>query len=114
MPRGDRTGPNGMGPMTGRGLGYCAGNNRPGYMEPGPGPGFGRGYGRGFGRGFGRGMGYRRFGYYPPQAPANYNPAYNSSVNKEDELNYLKDTAKNLEKELENINERIKELQNEE
>lgn len=25
MPGGDRTGPLGMGPMTGRGLGYCAG-----------------------------------------------------------------------------------------
>ncbi|NLG67487.1 MAG: DUF5320 domain-containing protein, partial [Actinobacteria bacterium] len=25
MPRGDGTGPEGMGPMTGRGAGYCAG-----------------------------------------------------------------------------------------
>ena len=30
MPRGDRTGPQGMGPMTGRGAGLCAGFNMPG------------------------------------------------------------------------------------
>ncbi len=35
MPRGDRTGPSGMGPMTGRGMGYCAGFDRPGYMQRG-------------------------------------------------------------------------------
>jgi hypothetical protein len=34
MPRGDGTGPAGMGPMTGRGAGYCAGNDAPGYMNP--------------------------------------------------------------------------------
>jgi hypothetical protein len=34
MPRGDRTGPAGMGPMTGRAAGYCAGYNVPGYMNP--------------------------------------------------------------------------------
>jgi hypothetical protein len=62
MPRGDGTGPMGWGPMTGRGMGYCAGFNAPGYMIPGPGMGYGRGRGRG--RGFGRGMGYGRgFGY---------------------------------------------------
>jgi len=59
MPRGDRTGPNGNGPMTGRRLGFCTGNDSPGFeMTPG---GFfdrgGRAYGRGFG--YGRGMGYR-------------------------------------------------------
>ena len=48
MPRGDMTGPVGLGPMTGRGAGYCAGYNTPGYMNPY----FGRGY---FGGGRGRG-----------------------------------------------------------
>ena len=43
MPRFDRTGPRGMGPLTGRGLGPCGG-------------------GHGFGRGFGR----RGF-YYEPE-----------------------------------------------
>ncbi|MFP4258585.1 MAG: DUF5320 domain-containing protein, partial [Desulfovermiculus sp.] len=51
MPGGDRTGPMGMGPMTGRGAGFCAGMNQPGALTAG----FGRG--RGFGRGFGRGRG---------------------------------------------------------
>ena len=34
MPRGDGTGPAGMGPMTGRAAGYCAGFPVPGYMNP--------------------------------------------------------------------------------
>ena len=34
MPRGDGTGPAGMGPMTGRAAGYCAGYGVPGYMNP--------------------------------------------------------------------------------
>ena len=33
MPGGDRTGPLGLGPRTGRGLGYCSGYNRPGFMS---------------------------------------------------------------------------------
>jgi hypothetical protein len=53
MPRGDRTGPLGEGPMTGRQMGYGAGYDSPGYI---------RGLGRGFGRGyFGRGRGRRFF-----------------------------------------------------
>jgi hypothetical protein len=47
MPRGDGTGPMGMGPMTGRAAGYCAGYPVPGYMNPVPrmGMGWGTGYG---------------------------------------------------------------------
>lgn len=59
MPGGDGTGPGGLGPMTGRAAGYCAGYSVPGYMNPIAGRGyFGRGYfggGRGMGRGGGRG-----------------------------------------------------------
>ena len=33
MPRGDGTGPAGMGPMTGRAAGYCAGFNAPGFAN---------------------------------------------------------------------------------
>lgn len=84
MPAGDRTGPRGMGPLTGRAAGYCAGYPAPGYADLIPGRGFlyagmyggmmpyyspapypvwgrpyggwfGRGQGRGFGRGAGRG-----------------------------------------------------------
>ena len=51
MPRGDRTGPEGAGPMTGRGAGYCGGSQSPGYANPGPWVGGGRGL-RGRGRGW--------------------------------------------------------------
>ncbi len=63
MPGGDRTGPLGLGPRTGRGLGYCSGYGRPGFMTRFFGRfGFaGRGWGRGAGRGRGRGRGWRRF-----------------------------------------------------
>lgn len=89
MPYGDRTGPNGMGPMTGRGMGFCTGNDRPGCYEPGPGMGRGRSFGRGGGgRGLGGGgrgwrnmfhatglPGWARFGGYGPgAAPAAPDP----------------------------------------
>ena len=44
MPAGDGTGPRGMGPMTGRGAGYCAGYPTPGFMNPYGARGFGGGY----------------------------------------------------------------------
>ncbi len=68
MPRGDKTGPDGAGPMTGRAAGYCAGYSVPGYMNPrrGYSRGFGRGWGRGFGRGWGRGFGRGWYAYPPP------------------------------------------------
>lgn len=42
MSRGDRTGPRGDGPETGRGAGWCHSGDRPGYESA---PGFGRGRG---------------------------------------------------------------------
>jgi len=59
MPGFDGTGPQGQGPLTGRGLGYCAGAVPVGR---GRGIGLGRGFGRGFGpgRGFGLGLAWRR------------------------------------------------------
>ena len=57
MPRGNGTGPNGAGPMTGRAAGYCAGNGMPGCADPAAGRGMGRGAGRGFGGGFGASAG---------------------------------------------------------
>ena len=47
MPRGDRTGPAGAGPMSGRSAGFCAGFNTAGFQTVGG--GFGRGCGRGSG-----------------------------------------------------------------
>lgn len=80
MPGGDRTGPLGFGPMTGRAAGYCAGYPFAGFMNPFYGRGFargwsgypftglttklfGRGCGMGFGRGGGRGRQNRFFSY---------------------------------------------------
>jgi len=65
MPRGDRTGPFGEGPKTGRQLGYCAGYDHPGFAHNQPDwrRGFGRQFrgGTGFagGPGLGRGAGFR-------------------------------------------------------
>ncbi len=76
MPRGNGTGPNGLGPMTGRAAGYCAGYGLPGYANTALGLGFGGGRGmgwggRGFGFGFGRGFGWNRgFAAYPFAPPA--------------------------------------------
>jgi len=64
MPFGDGTGPAGLGPMTGRAAGFCAGFGRPGYANPISGRWFGWGYGApmlaGFGLGYGRGLGWGR------------------------------------------------------
>lgn len=60
MPQGNKTGPLGNGPMTGRKLGFCAGYDQPGYMnQPGR---SGTGQGRGGRRGF-------RFMYYKTGLP---------------------------------------------
>ena len=93
MPFGDGTGPAGLGPMTGRAAGFCAGFPVPGYMNPVTGragfygsgvpairpygkalfglpyggrvaPWFRRGFGFGRGFGRGRGRGRERFGYW--------------------------------------------------
>ena len=64
MPRGDGTGPGGMGPMTGRAAGYCAGYPVPGFTNPISGRGYGFGFGRGWGRGGGGGGWGRRNMFY--------------------------------------------------
>jgi hypothetical protein len=90
MPRGNGTGPMGMGPMTGRGAGYCAGYSVPGYVNPAGGRGwfgFGRGFGRGRGRGFGRGFAV------PPTA--------------REEADILKEESELLKQQLQDIQERI-------
>ena len=106
MPRGDRTGPLGMGPKTGRAAGRCAGNDRPGFMNP---AGGGRGFGRGAGCGGGRGRGRRnmflatglpggqRFGAAPAVAP-------------ETETQLLREQANALTTELENVLRRLEAL----
>ena len=60
MPRGDKTGPEGQGPKTGRGKGSCnvPGNNT-GRQGTGQGRGTDQGRGSGQGRGTGQGRGRR-------------------------------------------------------
>jgi len=125
MPFGDGTGPRGMGPMTGRGMGYCAGFPTPGYMNPG----FGRGgYGRGFAGGGGRGGGGRgwRNWYNATGMPgwaraAQGMPAFGGVVpppvspymqppTAEDEMAMLKDQAEYLKQQLDSIQNQISEL----
>lgn len=116
MPFGDRTGPRGLGPMTGGGAGYCAGYPAPGYMDPAPGRG---GWGRGWGRGFGRGRGWGRgFGWGPSvwggpygSHPSAYGPAYAPSYVPEDEATALKDQARYFEEALQDIKKRIEEIE---
>jgi len=112
MPGGDRTGPMGMGPMTGRAAGYCGGFGAPGYVNAGP--GWGRGFGRGWGRGYGRPMagGPGRF-YGMPQRSAPAGPWGAWQISREDELEYLKGQAGMLKDELDAINERVGELESE-
>lgn len=50
MPFGDRRGPRGFGPMTGRAAGYCAGVPMPGCANPGAGFGCNIGWMGGLGR----------------------------------------------------------------
>ena len=117
MPLGDRTGPGGLGPMTGRAAGYCAGYTVPGYMNSVPRRafGFGRGFGRGLGRGMGRGFAWRRAGYawgddygYTPLYPV-----YPERISAEEETGMLAEQAKALEEELKIIKNRLKELESE-
>ena len=126
MPRGDGTGPAGMGPMTGRAAGYCAGYSVPGFMNPVGGRGGYRGRGTGFGGG-GRGRrnwyyatglpGWTRAargmsawggydgGYAPPYA---FGPAPAPDAGQEKEA--LKQQAEYLQQSLDEINERSEQL----
>jgi len=121
MPGGDRTGPLGLGPMTGRAAGYCAGYGVPGFANPYVWGGFGRGrgWGRGWGRGFGRGWG-RRWGFFgwgvPPVAPtAAGAPVYGApTLTRDQELQMLKTQAEQFQQVLNDVQKRIEELEKEE
>lgn len=106
MPRGDRTGPNGMGQMTGRGLGYCNNFASQGFTKMMP---HGMG-GRFFGRGGGFGRGYRHFAnpYWDNQPPTSQN--YDAKSQK----TYLEDEIKFLSEQLEEMKNRLSELSQEE
>jgi hypothetical protein len=104
MPGGDRTGPRGRGPMTGRGVGYCGGYERPGFTSPVS------GYGMRFG-GWGGGRGWRHW-YYATGLPAWARPEHPAPVQAaEQELAGLRNEAEWLKDQLEAINQRIEGLE---
>lgn len=124
MPRGDGTGPAGMGPRTGRAAGYCAGYSVPGYTNS-----YGGRYpgGRGaFGGRSGSGRGYRNW-YYATGLPgwSRYDtglPAwggvarypYGPDIKPEHEIEILKSQSEDLKQQLDDIGKRIKEIKKEE
>ena len=125
MPRGDRTGPEGLGPMTGRGTGFCAGYSAPGYMNPG----WGRGRGSGFyGRGGGPGrrnwfyttglpgwqraaQGFPAFGWQGGGAYRTGPHAFNWTAEEEKEA--LKNEVELLRKQIKSFEQRMEELEKE-
>ena len=113
MPRGDGMGPAGMGPMTGRGAGLCAGYPVPGYMNPAVGRGF-WGWGRGRRNWFRAtgvpGWATAGFGWPASGAPvAPLTPAMTPAP--QQELEALKQQASYFQDALKDIQERIDELQ---
>jgi len=112
MPRGNGTGPNGLGPMTGRAAGFCAGYGVPGYANPVAGRGLGCGRGRGAGRGLGLGRGFGRgFGFFglPAVHPAAGFYPESPVLDPEREKAALTAQAEYLENELAAIRKRLEE-----
>lgn len=124
MPRGDGTGPMGMGPMTGRAGGYCAGFGVPGSMNFDPGRGYSAwGRGRGGGRGFRNryyatglfgwqraALGWPTWGNPYSAGMANNFPAA-QAMTKEQELEALKSQAQYLEEALQDIRKQLEGLE---
>lgn len=115
MPGGNRTGPMGMGPRTGRGAGYCSGFGAPGSanMTSGRGGGIGFGRGRGFSGG-GRGLRNR---FYATGTPGwmRYNADFGQPIgfgmpDPETEKQALKRQADALKAQMEHIHSRLEEL----
>jgi hypothetical protein len=125
MPGGDGTGPAGLGPMTGRAAGFCAGYPVPGYANPVGGRGYWGG-GRGFrGGGWGRrnwyyatGLpGWARVGYGMPDWGGSVSPyayggaSFAPAITPQQELDGLKGQAEYFEDALDGIKKRIEELE---
>jgi hypothetical protein len=116
MPGRDRTGPRGMGPMTGRAAGYCPSNAVPGYTNPG----FGRGYGMGRGSWGGGGRGWRNMycatglpGWARPGACGvpYVHPAPYGEPTPDIQKQSLKDQADVLQAELDLVKKRLADLE---
>jgi hypothetical protein len=103
MPGGDRTGPVGAGPMTGRRLGFCVGNDEPGAFYS-RGYGFGRGSGMGYRRGFGSRSGHR-FMWHSEPVPVYEKDPINEKKYLEREIEDLKEHLSILENRLSKLKE---------
>ncbi|NCC61118.1 MAG: hypothetical protein EOM12_09275 [Verrucomicrobiae bacterium] len=118
MPGGDRTGPMGQGPMSGRGAGYCAGNNQPGWTSAPMGGGRAWGGGQGGGRGWGRGA--RRFqgnavpswnqAAMAPEPPPPAVPGTTEGNSMEQKFNNLQKQVEGLSQSLEKIGLQLAQL----
>lgn len=112
MPYGDRTGPDGMGPGTGRRMGYCAGYDRPGSMNTYRRQGFGmhRGYGRGIRYSQLPGMGMRRGhvgNWYPPMQPDVFENTADETEMLDRDIASLKAQLRDLEAYRENLSGKV-------
>lgn len=97
MPGGDRSGPAGMGPGTGRRMGYCSGYDQPGV--------FNRGFGFGMGRGGGRGN-RNRFFATGTSFRATFEPSPDWEMNSlKAQADALKNELQAIEKRLESFNQ---------
>jgi hypothetical protein len=101
--------------MTGRAAGFCAGLSAPGFANSasgrgGFGLGRGAGGGRGFGRGFGGGLGGGR-GYGAAANQYGGGVAFTQPVAPQQELDGLKGQAEYLAGTLDEIKNRIEELE---
>jgi uncharacterized protein (DUF2126 family) len=117
MPYGDRTGPRGMGPVTGRGFGFCTGYSQPGrYTTPGGWYHRGGGSWYGGGGGWGHRNWYRATGLTGWQRAAWFagRPDFEAGavpVSSEDEAVFLRREAEDLERALGEVKRRLEEME---
>jgi hypothetical protein len=109
MPRGDRTGPFGEGPATGRNMGRCAGGSAPGFA---PGADMARGglWCGGGGCGAGRGLRNR---FYATGVPFSAYAAPESApqLGRNEEIGLLRNEAEHLRGKLADIERRLGEIE---
>jgi hypothetical protein len=111
MPAGNKMGPEGVGPMTGRKVGYCAGYTQPGFRSAGFGYGRMSMIGRGrfhydpYGRGSFFGHPWEKGGHF---AADEFEP---QPVSLDEEEHILSQQASRLKSQLDLINAHLEKLQ---